>query len=138
MLQHEIPISALMFTTLVFGITACATPPEEIQSSYVSHLEYKDHDCDQIATELRRANRRVGSLHASLKEKADKDETQMGVGLILFWPTLFFLEGGDGPEAAEYARLRGEVEALEEAANLKKCKIEPMTINSETTTASGG
>ena len=46
---------------------------------------------------------------------------QMGVGLVLFWPTLFFLEGGDGAEAAEYARLKGERDALEQAYTQKKC-----------------
>jgi hypothetical protein len=44
----------------------------------------------------------------------------MGVGLVLFWPTLFFLEGGDGADAAEYKRLRGEYEALQEASVHKK------------------
>jgi hypothetical protein len=48
----------------------------------------------------------------------------MGVGLVLFWPALFFLEGGDGPEAAEYAQLKGEFEALRENSIQKKCGIE--------------
>lgn len=47
----------------------------------------------------------------------------MGVGLVLFWPTLFMLEGGDGPEAAEYARLKGEYEALRKVAIEKKCDL---------------
>ena len=47
----------------------------------------------------------------------------MGVGLILFWPTLFFLEGGDGPEAAEYARMKGEIDALETISIQKNCGI---------------
>jgi hypothetical protein len=47
----------------------------------------------------------------------------MAIGLILFWPALFFLEGGDGPQAAEYARLRGEVDALERVAIVKKCDM---------------
>jgi hypothetical protein len=47
----------------------------------------------------------------------------MAVGLVLFWPALFFLEGGDGPEAAEYACLKGEVDALEQVAIQKKCDM---------------
>ena len=47
----------------------------------------------------------------------------MAIGLVLFWPTLFFLEGGDGPEAAEYARLKGEVDALEGVAIQKQCDM---------------
>ena len=43
---------------------------------------------------------------------------------ILFWPTLFFLEGGDGPQAQEYARLKGERDAIGKVAVVKKCAIE--------------
>jgi hypothetical protein len=46
-----------------------------------------------------------------LKETADA--AQVGVGLILFWPALFLVEGGDGAEAQEHSRLKGEKEAIE-------------------------
>lgn len=47
----------------------------------------------------------------------------MGVGLVLFWPSLFFLEGGDGPEAAEFSQLKGEFEALRQNSVQKECGI---------------
>jgi hypothetical protein len=102
-------------------ISGCATKPTEIQSTYVSPLEYKDYNCSQISMELRRVNRRTTSLHSELDDKASGDSAQMAVGMLLFWPALFFLEGGDGPEAAEYAQLKGEFNALEEAAIMKEC-----------------
>lgn len=102
-------------------ILGCASKPTEIQSTYVSPLEYKDFNCSQISMELRRVNRRTTRLHGQLDKKASDDAAQMGVGMILFWPALFFLEGGDGPEAAEYAQLKGEFDALEEAAIIKEC-----------------
>ena len=71
-------------------------------------------------------HRRASELHGQLKKTADNDAAQMGVGLILFWPVLFFLEGGDGPQAAEYARLKGERDALEEVAIFKKCDSDMM------------
>jgi len=45
----------------------------------------------------------------------------MGVGLVLFWPALFFLIGDDKKE--ELARLKGEYEALEKIAIQKDCNI---------------
>ena len=45
----------------------------------------------------------------------------MGVGLFLFWPALFFLAGEDKED--ELAQLKGEMEALEEAAIDKKCEM---------------
>ncbi|MGH9425353.1 MAG: hypothetical protein ACRD2L_03485 [Terriglobia bacterium] len=47
----------------------------------------------------------------------------MAVGLILFWPTLFFIDG-TGPEAQEYGRLKGEYEALEKVSIQKECGYE--------------
>jgi len=73
--------------------------------------------------ELDRVERRTGELQASLKETADNDAAQMAVGLIILWPTLFFLEGGDGPQAQEYARLKGERDALEKVAVQKSCVV---------------
>ncbi len=86
-------------------------------------MAYQSYDCDQIALEQSRIERRTGELHQSLKKQADADKWQMGVGLVLFWPTLFMLEGGDGPEATEYARLRGEYNAISEASIAKKCQL---------------
>jgi hypothetical protein len=73
--------------------------------------------------EAGRISARTGEKYRSVKKLADNDAAQMGVGLILFWPTLFFLEGGDGPEAAEYARLKGEMDAIERAAISKRCSL---------------
>ena len=49
----------------------------------------------------------------------------MGIGLILLWPVLFGLEGGDGAEATEYARVKGERDALNHAALQKSCTLAP-------------
>ena len=105
-------------------LVACATPPDKIQATYVSDLTYRDYDCDQIAEESVRIQRRVDELHASLKKTASDDSAQMGIGLIFFWPTLFFLEGGDGPQAQEYARLKGEAEAVERVSIQRRCSAE--------------
>lgn len=64
-------------------------------------MAYQGYDCDQIALEQNRIERRTGELYQSLKKEANADKWQMGVGLILFWPALFMLENGDGPEASE-------------------------------------
>ncbi|OYR31487.1 hypothetical protein CES86_0980 [Brucella lupini] len=41
---------------------------------------------------------------------------------MLFWPVLLFNEG-NGVKAAEVARLKGEMQALERAAGQKGCNI---------------
>lgn len=106
------------------SLAGCASQPEDIQTAYVSELQYKDYDCEQLQMEASNVNRRASDLHGNLKETADNDAAQMGVGLVLFWPTLFFVEGGDGTQAQEYARLKGEREAIERVAVRKKCLLD--------------
>lgn len=113
-------------------LVGCASQPDDISTAYVSPLKYKNYDCDQLAVEMDHVSRRTTDLYFSLKGDADNDAAQMGVGLILFWPTLFFLEGGDGPEASEYAQLKGEYEALRTTAVEKECAMEDMPPSPET------
>ncbi len=107
--------------TLSLLLIGCATSPDKLSTQYIPASSYSNLDCDQIAASLRQKNNRLESLYAKLDKTASDDATQMAVGMLLFWPTLFFLEGGDSPEAAEYSRLKGEVDALNEASVLKKC-----------------
>lgn len=105
---------------LVIALTSCATKPSNIKAAYVSPLKYKDYTCDQIIMEMDHVGRRVDELYVALKKRADGDAAVTGVGLILFWPVLFAIDG-DGPEAQEYARLKGEYEALRQQSVAKNC-----------------
>ena len=73
--------------------------------------------------EARRVSARTGELFDLLNLKANVDVVQMGVGLVWLWPTLLFIEAGDGPKAAEYARIKGQAEAIERAAVTKECDL---------------
>tara|TARA_B100001093_G_C26451378_1_gene852444 strand:- start:213 stop:659 length:447 start_codon:yes stop_codon:yes gene_type:complete len=115
----------------IISLVGCATPPNKIPAAYVSPLKYKNYDEDQIIMEMDHVGRRTTELYAQLKKKANADKWQMGVGLLLFWPTLFALEGGDGPEAAEYSRLKGEYEALRQAAIQKKINMNSLPASPE-------
>jgi len=114
---------AYKFLVPLFLLTACASQPENIATAYVSPMQYQDYSCKQIGMEMNSVARRASELQGTLKKKADNDAVQMGVGMILLWPTLFALEGGDGAEAAEYSRLKGEYEALEKSAISKSCSL---------------
>ena len=125
-------------TFLVLGalIAGCATQPSDLPTTYVSPNQYQHYSCEQITMEMNRTSRKANELQARLKKDADNDAAQMAVGIVIFWPALFFLEGGDGPEAAEYSRLKGEFEALEQVSVQKKCGVEVQTTTS-TVSASG-
>jgi hypothetical protein len=104
-------------------VASCATAPKDISAAYISPLKYQAYDCDQIAMESANIERRVNILYASLESSSKGDKRNTVIGAILFWPTLFFIDG-DSPEGAEYAQLKGEYQALQTVAVQKKCTIE--------------
>lgn len=80
-------------------------------------------DCPQIEAELETNAGEISELQFVLKDKANVDAAQMGIGMI-FFPTLLFLEGGDGEEAKQYSRLKGERRALVRQVAKKNCLID--------------
>jgi len=49
-------------------MSGCATHPDKMRTAYVSPLQYKEYDCDQIGAEWGRVSRRGNELHANLKK----------------------------------------------------------------------
>jgi hypothetical protein len=109
-------------TTLatVLILSGCATASKDISTTYVSPIQYQSYDCAQLAAETQRIQVRVNQLGGRLDEAAENDKAITGVGVILFWPALFAL-GGTKEQEAEYARLKGEYDAVQQSAVLKKC-----------------
>ena len=107
-------------TVLVF-FAGCAAQPERISASDVSPARYRDLECGQVYIEMNNVNRQAAELEKSLDSEARADPGQMAEGIIPFWPSLAFLEGGHGPEAATYAQLNGQRETLEEVSAQKGC-----------------
>ena len=55
-------------------------------------------------------------------QKSTNDKVAMGVGLVIFWPALLFTKGND-ENTAELARLKGHMDAIEQASIHKRCGI---------------
>ncbi|MBC8157698.1 MAG: hypothetical protein H8E94_00035 [Alphaproteobacteria bacterium] len=117
----RIPTKTIIGAISIAVLTGCATQPEKLEAAYISPTQYESYSCKQLSAELTRVDRRKDELHASLRKLAGNDQAQMAVGMILFWPALFFLEGGDGSEATEYSRLKGESETIEKVLIRKNC-----------------
>lgn len=101
-------------------LTGCSTASKDITPTYASPLQYQNYDCDQLQAENLRLAVRVSQLGGRLDEAASNDKAIGVVGAVLFWPALFALGGTKGQEA-EYARIKGEHDALQSAAIQKKC-----------------
>ncbi len=115
-------IAILTITSFLAG---CADHPDKIPAQYISPMQYDSYNCKQIGAEMQRVSSRVGEIGGQQEKAATNSEVVMGVGLVLFWPALFFLDSHSA-QAAEYGRLKGEFNALEQTGIQKNCgfKIE--------------
>jgi len=104
------PIAALSLATLAAG---CATAPRDIAPNYVSPLSYERYSCDQLAMESQRLNARVTKVTDQQNGKVASDTAAMAAGFLLFPPLILLI--GDGPQAQELGRLKGEADALQVA-----------------------
>lgn len=104
------------------GITGCASKSENITAAYVSPLTYQSYSCPQLREEATRVSARAVQVTGAQDQKATNDAVATGVGIILFWPALLFIKGD--ATAAEVARLKGEMDAIEQASVQKRCGIQ--------------
>ena len=87
----------------------------------VSVIQYQNYTCDNIAADAYRVVARMAELAPKLEQRASLDTMTIAGGFIL-WPMLL-MTSGDRTEAAEYARLKGERQALEQTAITKGCRL---------------
>lgn len=109
--------------TIALVLGACASSPDKITAQYVSPLVYQGFDCGQMQAEAARINARVAEVTGQQQQAANNDATMMTVGLLLFWPSLFFIQG-DKSKSAELSRLKGESDALQQAYIQKNCNAQ--------------
>ena len=113
------PVAILAALTLV----GCASKSTEIAPTYVSPIQYQSYNCNQLAEEAQRVATAAATATGVQDHQATSDAVAMGVGLVIFWPSLFFI-GGDKTNAAQLAQLKGQMEAIQQASIQKNCGIQ--------------
>ena len=113
-----------MMTVALCGalLAGCASRSENIAPSYISPAAYSGYSCKELGQEAQRVSEAAARASGAQDSKATKDAVATGVAVIVFWPAAFLISG-DGQSAAEVARLKGQMSAIEEAAIAKKCNI---------------
>ncbi len=116
----RVKISSLLLVASVIIFSGCSKKSSDIPITYISPMQYQNYSCDQLIGESQRIQQRVGQIGGRLDEAAANDKMLTGVGVVLFWPALFAL-GGTKEQEAEYGRLKGEYEAVQQSAIAKNC-----------------
>ena len=105
------------------AVAGCASSSDKIAATYVSPIQYESYSCRQLAEEAQRISARAAAAAGAQDSQATKDTVATTAAIIIFWPAAFLI-GGDKQNAAELARLRGEMEAIEQASIRKNCGIQ--------------
>ncbi len=103
-------------------LSGCATKPSEIAPAYVSTSGYRAMSCLALEKEAEIISRRAIVASGAQEKAANNDAAMTTVAVILFWPAIFFNKG-DGASAAEVARLKGKMQAIEDVSRQKNCAI---------------
>jgi len=103
-------------------VAGCAKEASQVGAMYVSPIAYDSYSCPQLAEEAQRVSARAAQASGVQDQKSTNDAVAMGVGLIVVWPALFFIKGND-ENTSQLARLKGEMEAIEQTSIKKNCGI---------------
>ncbi len=104
---------------LLSFLTACASQPEAIVATPTPTSTYSGLSCNALRAEQNRIVQNVNTLTGAQKKQADNDAVAMGVGMILFWPALFFLKGD--ANAPQLAAAKGQYDAIQSVSLQKGC-----------------
>ena len=105
---------------LLVGLTSslilvgCASRPESISASHVAHEKYTNNTCSELA--VLRADART-----DLQTISSKQNTKANWDAVSVWFTLIPASKLTGDVAADVAKAKGEVEAIETAQAIKDC-----------------
>jgi hypothetical protein len=113
---------AAVAATISLTAAGCASRSEDVAASYVSAHTYQGYSCKELSQEAQRISSAAAGAAGAQDSQRTKDTVATTAAIIIFWPAAFFV-GGDGAKSAELARLKGHMQAIEEASIQKKCGI---------------
>lgn len=112
--------TAVLLATL--ALAGCASRASSVTAAYVSPLPYQNLTCEQLAAEAQAVSQRAQVATGAQNRRAMDDAAAMTVAMVVFWPALFMMRG-DGAQAAELSRLKGEMDAIMGVSVQKQCGI---------------
>jgi hypothetical protein len=102
----------LLIAAIVAG---CATRPESISASYVSHEKYAGRDCGQLAVDMSHAR-------SELQKFSSMQDTKANVDAATVFFVLIPASKLSGDHAGDVAKWKGEVEAVDTASIKAGCR----------------
>lgn len=117
LLTYRAPFTALtlLATTALAVLAGCATRPESIPASYISHEKYTGNNCTELSANM-------ADARAQLTKFSDMQNTKANIDAATVFLVLIPASKLSGDSAADVAKYKGEVEAIETAQIKNGCK----------------
>ena len=109
----------LATVALIILLAGCASPSSAIRAQHDPNLERK-YKCQDVADRASVVNGEIQELGKRLDRRAETDKIKAAAG-VLFFPLWFTIEGNKGPDADEFARLKGERDILQRRFKNLRC-----------------
>ncbi|MDP1661493.1 MAG: hypothetical protein Q8L55_06215 [Phycisphaerales bacterium] len=104
------------------ALAGCATSPEYITPLAVSEAGYMAFDCDQLAQQQASLGKQLTEF-SELQRSARSGDT---FGVILIGLPMSTITGSNVSD--KIAKLKGEIQALQKAADAKNCNLTPIDV----------
>jgi hypothetical protein len=109
-------------TALSLTAAGCASRSEDVAAAYVSPTAYSSYSCRELSAEAQRVSAAAAAAAGAQDSSRTKDVVATTAAVVIFWPAAFFV-GGNNAQTAELARLKGQMQAVEDASIQKRCGI---------------
>lgn len=110
-----ISLFKFMAIGLALTVTGCATRPESISASFVSHEKYMGQTCSQLTDNM-------ADARAKLADYSKQQDTKANLDAATVFLVLIPASKLSGDHAGDVAKYKGEVEAIETAQIKSSCK----------------
>ncbi|WP_372826943.1 hypothetical protein [Polaromonas sp.] len=111
----RVSISGFLASAVLLTAAGCATRPESISASFVSHEKYMGQTCPQLTDSM-------ADARAKLSEYSKLQDSKANVDAATVFFVLIPASKLSGDHAGDVAKYKGQVEAIETAQIRSNCR----------------
>ena len=113
---------SILIVVLFAAACSSAKRSSEVRAAYIPSYNYEGKTCQQILLLAEEFKQKTPALEMRVDEARRQDKIKEQVGLWLFWPSYFFMEG-NALQQTDLALAKGNLNALRTAAIKNNCNV---------------
>lgn len=113
-------VTSILAASAAICVGGCVNKPSMVVPTTVPVAQFLSLSCPELMSERERIQDLVVRAGGRLEHARGNEQSAAVAGLLVVWPALFVL-GASGDQERQFARLKGEYEAINQALNDKNC-----------------